>query len=188
MPKHGAAHKFAAGTARTGPGAGTQGQGSAPSANARGPTFFWPVRVYYEDTDTGGVVYYANYLRFFERCRTEWMRALGYGQRELAERDAVMFVVAGAEIQYVRSARLDDELQVDARLAERYASYVVFEQQAWRGAELLSHGRIKVACVDARTMRPRRIPAALGDALQELGSDQAGEAASAGTARTRSNE
>jgi acyl-CoA thioester hydrolase len=122
--------------------------------------------VYYEDTDTGGVVYYANYLRFFERCRTEWMRSLGFGQRELAEREGAMFVVAGAEIRYLRPARLDDELRIDARLAGRFASYVVFEQHAWRGAELLSHGRVKVACVDAGTMRPRRIPANLATALQ----------------------
>jgi acyl-CoA thioester hydrolase len=130
------------------------------------------VRVYYEDTDTGGVVYYANYLRFFERCRTEWLRSLGFGQRELAERDGAVFVVAGAEIQYLRPARLDDELRVDARVAELYASYVVFEQRAWRGDELLSRSRVKVACVDAQTLRPRRIPAALGVALQELHPDK----------------
>ena len=124
-------------------------------------SFSWPVRVYYEDTDAGGVVYYANYLRYFERCRSEWMRALGFGQQEMAERDGVLFVVASAEVQYRRPARLDDELVVDARIAERFGSYVIFEQTARRGTELLSTARMKVACVDARSMRPTRLPAAL---------------------------
>lgn len=137
-------------------------QASAPAL----PRFVWPVRVYFEDTDAGGVVYYANYLRFFERCRTEWMRAIGFAQRDLAQRDGVLFVVASVEIQYLRSARLDDELAIDARIAERYASYVVFEQQALRGSELLSRARVKVACVDKKTMRPTRLPAALASWLE----------------------
>jgi acyl-CoA thioester hydrolase len=169
MSNPGTAPKFGANRART-----------AADANLRAPGFVWPVRVYYEDTDTGGVVYYANYLRFFERCRTEWMRSLGFGQRELAERDKVIFVVAGAEIHYLRSARLDDELRIDARMAERFASYLVFEQHAWRATELLSHGRVKVACVDAGTMRPRRIPAALGAALQAQYASQAADTRPAG--------
>jgi acyl-CoA thioester hydrolase len=125
------------------------------------PSFTWTVRVYYEDTDAGGVVYYANYLRFFERCRTEWMRALGFGQQEMAKRDGVLFVVAAADVRYLRSARLDDELVVDARIAERFGSYVVFEQTARRGREVLCSSRMKVACVDAQSMRPTRLPAAL---------------------------
>jgi acyl-CoA thioester hydrolase len=129
------------------------------------PAFSWSVRVYYEDTDAGGVVYYANYLRFFERCRTEWMRSLGFGQQELAQREGVLFVVATAEVQYLRSARLDDELLVDARLAERFGSYVIFEQAARRGAEVLCRARMKVACVDAQSMRPTRLPGTLADAL-----------------------
>ena len=124
-------------------------------------SFSWAIRVYYEDTDAGGVVYYANYLRYFERCRTEWMRSLGFGQQQMAERDGVVFVVASAEVQYRRSARLDDELVVDARIAERFGSYVIFEQTARRGSEVLCSSRMKVACVDARTMRPSRLPAAL---------------------------
>ena len=129
------------------------------------PAFAWQTRVYYEDTDAGGVVYYANYLRFLERCRTEWMRALGFGQRDLAQRDGVLFVVAGAELQFLRSAILDDELTVGARLVERRASYVVFEQQAMRGSELLCRAKVKVACIDARTKKPTRLPAALASAL-----------------------
>jgi acyl-CoA thioester hydrolase len=123
------------------------------------------VRVYYEDTDSGGVVYYANYLRFFERCRTEWMRSIGFGQREMAERDGVVFVVAAAEVKYIRPARLDDQLVVDARIAEQFASYVVFEQAVRRDEQVLCRSRMKVACVDAQSMRPTRLPAALAAAL-----------------------
>ncbi|HXY05605.1 MAG TPA: tol-pal system-associated acyl-CoA thioesterase [Burkholderiaceae bacterium] len=130
--------------------------------------YLWRVRVYYEDTDAGGVVYYANYLRFFERCRTEWMRALGFGQRELSQRDGVLFVVAGAELQFLRSAVLDDELTIGACLAERHASYVVFDQQAMRGSELLCRARVKVACIGARTMKPTRLPIALVTALSKI--------------------
>lgn len=129
------------------------------SGSATAPVFIWPVRVYYEDTDAAGVVYYANYLRYFERCRSEWLRHLGFDQSELAARAGVLFVVASAQIDYRRPARLDDALAIDARVAERLASYVVFEQCAWRGTDRLCLARIKVACVDARTMRPTRLPA-----------------------------
>ena len=144
---------------------------SPPPASAADPTstreltFTWPVRIYYEDTDAGGVVYYANYLRFFERCRTEWMRKLGFGQSELAAKAGVIFVVASAELRYLRPARLDDELLIDARIAQRAASFVVFEQTALRGHELLSRARVKVACLDARTMRPTRLPETLNKGL-----------------------
>jgi len=134
---------------------------SATTADAVTASFSWKLRVYYEDTDAGGVVYYANYLRYYERSRSEWMRALGFGQQEMAERDGVLFVVASAEVQYRRPARLDDELVVDARIAERFGSYVIFEQTARRGTEVLGTARMKVACVDAHSLRPTRLPAAL---------------------------
>jgi len=134
---------------------------SAAIADTVKSSFHWRVRVYYEDTDAGGVVYYANYLRYYERCRSEWMRALGFGQQEMAERDGVLFVVASAEVHYRRPARLDDELVVDARIAERFGSYVIFEQTARRGTEVLGTARMKVACVDAHSLRPTRLPAAL---------------------------
>ena len=148
------------GTVAAQPPAGEDDPAGTPSAR-----YAWPVRVYYEDTDAGGVVYYANYLRFFERCRTEWMRSIGFGQREMAEREGVVFVVAAAEVRYLRPARLDDELVVDARIAERFASYVVFEQGIWRARQELCRARMKVACVDARSMRPTRLPPALAAAL-----------------------
>ncbi len=140
--------------------------GRAQEAGAA--TFCWPIRVYYEDTDTGGVVYYANHLRFYERCRTEWLRELGYGQREMSEREGAMFVVAAAQIDYLRPARLDDALRIEARLEGRFASYLEFGQSAWRDTELLSRGRVKVACVDARTFKPRRLPPGLSRALAGL--------------------
>ena len=133
----------------------------SPPAPVDSNRFQWPIRIYYEDTDTAGVVYYANYLKFFERCRSEWVRTMGYGQQDLVEREAAVFVVAGVEIKYRRAARLDDLITIDATISERFGSYVVFEQNAWRGTELLAHGKVKVACVDATTMRPRRIPEGL---------------------------
>lgn len=123
--------------------------------------FRWNVRVYYEDTDAAGIVYYANYLKYFERCRTEWLRRLGFDQREMASRDGLQFVVVDLAVQYHRPARLDDALTIDAAVVERARSYVVFRQQARRGAELLASARVKVACVDSGRLAPARMPALL---------------------------
>jgi acyl-CoA thioester hydrolase len=131
-------------------------------------TFSWSLRVYFEDTDTGGIVYYANFLRFFERCRTEWLRALGIAQVQLAERSQLQFVVAHAAVDYLRPARLDDVLTITARIGERARSYLVFDQQALRGTELLARGRVKVACVDTRRLAPARLPVELTAALDAL--------------------
>lgn len=127
--------------------------------------FLWTVRVYFEDTDAAGIVYYANYLKFFERCRTEWLRSLGFDQRELAARERVQFVVADLSVQYFRPARLDDSLTVDAAIAERARTYIVFRQRARRGPELLAEARVKVACVDTGRLAPARLPAALVERL-----------------------
>ena len=129
-------------------------------------TFRWPVRVYYEDTDAGGIVYYANFLRFFERCRTEWLRELGFGQRELAAARGLQFVVARVAVDYRRPARLDDLLAIEARIAELARSYLVFEQRARRGDELLAQATVKVACVDVHRAAPARLPADLVSRLQ----------------------
>jgi acyl-CoA thioester hydrolase len=120
--------------------------------------FRWPLRVYYEDTDAGGVVYYANYLKFFERCRTEWLRSVGVNQRTLADAHGVMFVVARAEIDYKRPARLDDLLEADLHVAKLARVSFEFTQNLARGAELLAALRIKVACVDCRTLTPTPLP------------------------------
>lgn len=123
--------------------------------------FRWPVRVYIEDTDAAGLVYYANYLKFFERCRTEWLRSLGIDLRELATRDGVAFVVADFEVSYRRPARLDDALTVDAAIEAQARSWLVSRQHARRGDELLAAARVKVACADAARLAPLRLPARL---------------------------
>lgn len=120
--------------------------------------FRWNVRVYFEDTDAAGLVYYANYLKFFERCRTEWLRALGIDQRDLAARDGLQFVVVDVSVQYHRPARLDDVLTVEAAIAEQARSWFVFRQRALRDEELLASARVKVACVDAKRLAPVRLP------------------------------
>jgi len=116
------------------------------------------LRVYWEDTDAGGVVFYANYLKFFERARTEWLRALGVGQEALRSADGVLFVVAESRVRYRLPARLDDEIDVTVELREPGRASLLVEQHAWRGADLLADGEIRIGCVDAGTFRPVRIP------------------------------
>ena len=123
------------------------------------PDFTWNIRVYYEDTDTGGVVFYANYLKFFERARTEWLRAAGVGQQALSETHGVMFVVKSTAVDYHAPARLDDLLTVTVVVEKLGRASVQFLQQAWRGEQLLSSGHIKVGCVDVNSFRPSPIPA-----------------------------
>jgi acyl-CoA thioester hydrolase len=124
--------------------------------------FTWTIRVYYEDTDTGGVVFYANYLKFFERARTEWLRAAGIGQQALSESHQVMFVVKSTAVDYHAPAKLDNELKVTVVVERLGRASVEFTQQAWRvngtDQELLATGRIKVGCVDTATFRPSAIP------------------------------
>ncbi|HSN41521.1 MAG TPA: tol-pal system-associated acyl-CoA thioesterase [Burkholderiales bacterium] len=123
--------------------------------------FEWPVRVYYEDTDSGGVVYYANYLRFFERARTEWLRALGFEQDELAARHQVVFVVRSVAVEYLKPSLFNDRLQVTVELAKVSASQILVAQRVMRGSEELVTAQIGVACVNAATFRPVRIPKAI---------------------------
>ncbi len=127
-------------------------------------TFIWPVRVYYEDTDAGGVVYYANYLKFMERARTEWLRSLGCGQNELSEREGVLFVVRTVELEYRRSARLDDELRIVSRVDAKGRASLSFRQTVVRAGEpatTLCSGLVGIACVQADSFRPTRIPKSL---------------------------
>ena len=118
----------------------------------------WPVRVYYEDTDTAGVVYYANYLKFCERARTEWLRALGISQQDLISTRQIAFVVARVEADYLRGAELDDALTVISSIAETGAASVVFRQEIRRTDDLLFVARVKIACVDWQKRRAMRIP------------------------------
>jgi acyl-CoA thioester hydrolase len=127
-------------------------------ANEMPSVFDWTVRVYYEDTDAGGIVFYANYLKFFERARTEWLRAAGIGQHELLEQQGMAFVVKNASIDYVAPARLDDEIKLTTTIEKLGRASVQFAQQAWRGEQLLTSASVKVGCVDAATMRPRPLP------------------------------
>jgi acyl-CoA thioester hydrolase len=120
--------------------------------------FRWTVRVYYEDTDAGGVVYHTGYIRFFERARTEWLRALGYSLQHLAEEKRVLFTVVDLAIRYRRPARLDDLLEVVSQAKVSGAS--VLFKQAVQGpdGQVLAEGEVRVACVDAQTFRPQRMP------------------------------
>jgi acyl-CoA thioester hydrolase len=125
--------------------------------------FSHPVRVYWEDTDAGGVVFYANYLKFFERARTEWLRALGFSQQQMLQRDGVMFVVADTQLHYRRAARLDDVLHVTVRLLDAGRASLRIAQQAWRDDELVADGEIRIGCVATSvssdgTFRACRIP------------------------------
>jgi acyl-CoA thioester hydrolase len=127
--------------------------------------FHFDIRVYWEDTDAGGVVFYANYLKFFERARTEWLRSLGFGQEALRLEAGLMFVVAHTSVNYLQPARLDDVLTLSVQVREAGRASMVIAQQALRQGALLAEGDIKIGCVDAQTFRPRRIPAEI---LQEM--------------------
>jgi len=116
------------------------------------------LRVYWEDTDAGGVVFYANYLKFFERARTEWLRHLGVGQQALREATGAIFVVTETQLRYHAPARLDDSLDITVALHQRGSASMRLAQQAWRGETLLAEGDIRIGCVDEGTFRPRRIP------------------------------
>jgi tol-pal system-associated acyl-CoA thioesterase len=123
--------------------------------------FVLPVRVYWEDTDAGGVVYYANYLKFCERARTEWLRGLGIDQQALAQTERLMFVVSTAQVRYVSPARLDDALLVGVDFGTRGAASLEFVQQVRRddpARTLLAEARVLVACVHADGFRPQRMP------------------------------
>ena len=125
------------------------------------------MRVYWEDTDAGGIVFYANYLKFFERARTEWLRSLGLGQQRLKDETGGMFVVTDAQIRYHRTARLDDELSITASVLKSGRASLVLHQQAWlkataaspAPATLLCEATIRIGWVQATTMLAARIPA-----------------------------
>src|SRR5664280_547254 len=131
-----------------------RGRGKAQGASA----FRLPVRVYWEDTDAAGIVFYANYLKFFERARTEWLRSLGFDPELLRAETGIAFVVAETALRYRLPARLDDMLEVTVRVAHLGQASLSVVQQAWRGGDLLAEGTIRVGCVELGTFRPRRVP------------------------------
>jgi acyl-CoA thioester hydrolase len=129
-------------------------------------TFEWPVRVYYEDTDAGGIVFYANYLKFFERARTEWLRACGIDQQRLADSNGIVFVVRRTSVDYSSPARLDDVIRVVSRIERLGRASVDFHQEAWRDGVLLASGDIRIASVNRASVRPAAIPDAVLDGLK----------------------
>lgn len=139
-----------------------------PSSGPSGPvkhTYQHPVRVYWEDTDAGGIVFYANYLKFFERARTEWLRALGVDQQALREQTGAIFVVTYSAVHYRAPARLDDLLDVSVQVQQAGRVALVLAQQARRGPTVLAEGEVHIACVDSGTLRPIRIPTAVLQAM-----------------------
>ena len=132
--------------------------------------FSWPARVYWEDTDGGGIVYYANYLRFLERARTEWLRSLGHSQQAMAQEAGIVFTVASLTVDYRRPARLDDELTVTCEPHADRAATIRFQQAIFRGRNPgeeppILTAEVRVACVDTRTLKPRRLPESLKNVL-----------------------
>lgn len=125
--------------------------------------FQHPVRVYWEDTDAGGIVFYGNYLKFMERARTEWLSSLGFGQETMRQSGEGMFIVADTQMRFLKPARLDDRLNVTVTVVEVGRASVAFSQDVWRGDTLLTQGRVRIGWVQARegddTLRPGRIPA-----------------------------
>ena len=138
--------------------------------------FQLPIRIYWEDTDAGGIVFYANYLRFFERARTEWLRSFGLSQQVLREQTGGMFVVTDVRLRYLQPARLDDQLLVTANLQEKGRASLTIGQQALLNREhmnpsepvLLNEATVRIGWVDAATMRPSRIPATILEQIARM--------------------
>ena len=131
-------------------------------------SFEFPIRVYWEDTDAGGIVFYANYLKFFERARTEWLRHLGIEQQALRETTGGMFVVVETQLKYHKPAQLDDLLSVNANLLSKGRSSLIITQQAWRQAAqpmLLCEGTIRIGWVQAASLKPDSIPSSILERL-----------------------
>jgi acyl-CoA thioester hydrolase len=135
--------------------------------------FIFPIRVYYEDTDSGGVVYYANYLKFMERARSEYLRSLGFEQDEIIANDGVLFAVRSLSVDYVKPARFNQLLNVSAQLAEIGKASLLFAQRvelaAGEASQLFCTAKVKIACLDARTFRPTPIPSRI---LREVTSER----------------
>jgi acyl-CoA thioester hydrolase len=128
--------------------------------------FIWPIRVYYEDTDAGGVVFHANYISFFERARTEMLRAMGYEQDELIANEGIIFAVRSVQVDYLSPARFNELLHVGAEVILAKKASLIFEQLITRGDDVLCKSIIRIACLDAKTMRPKAIPENLLELLK----------------------
>jgi acyl-CoA thioester hydrolase len=164
-------------------GQGSQGEiATSVRANARRPSdpspvtrdrsaiasssFSFPIRVYWEDTDAGGIVYYANYLKFMERARSEWLRAIGVEQGPLKDEHNAMFVVVNVEAHFKRPARYGELLQVGCVIDQTTRASLTFKQQIFRESDLLIDGKVRVACLDATTFRPQPVPDTVVEKMQ----------------------
>ncbi len=127
--------------------------------------FSWPVRVYYEDTDAGGVVFYANYLKFFERARTEMLRSFRFEQDQLLAEDNIIFVVRSVQVDYLKPARFNEQIDVSAKIIDYKKASLTFEQVITRQQDVLCRATIRIACLDAQTMKPKLIPIAILEQL-----------------------
>ena len=131
-------------------------------------TFSFPVRIYFEDTDSGGVVYHSNYLKFMERARTEWLRSLGIDQRDLKHQAQIMFVVHRIDIQFKLPARFNDDLMVKSELIDIGSSKIEFRQMIYRDDELLIDASVDIACIDSEKFKPVRIPSNVKQTMESL--------------------
>lgn len=143
---------------------------AATGQGAAGFPFSWPIRVYWEDTDAGGVVYHASYVRFLERARSEWLRSLGIGQQTLREQQGVVFAVRGMQLEFLAPARLDDALSVQVGVSSVGRASLVFEQRIAREADarVLVTATVKVACLSAPDFRPRPLPEGVRERFKQI--------------------
>ena len=130
--------------------------------------FKWSVRIYFEDTDSGGVVYHSNYLKFMERARTEWLRSLQINQAELKKKDKIMFVVANVNIDYKKAARFNDELDIKTSLDKIGASRVDLTQNIMKKSELYTSATVSIACIHSEPFKPQRIPKLIKQQMEIL--------------------
>ena len=120
--------------------------------------FLWPIRIYYEDTDAGGVVYHTNYIKFMERARTEWLRNLGFEQDELRDKDGVIFAVRSVQVDYFFPAKFNDELLVSSQVIKKGKASITIEQEVIKDSQVLCKGIIKVGTLDDKSFRPKAMP------------------------------
>ena len=130
--------------------------------------FKWSIRIYFEDTDSGGVVYHSNYLKFMERARTEWLRSLQINQAELKKKDKIMFVVANVNIDYKKAARFNDELDIKTSLDKIGASRVDLTQNIMKNSDLYTSAKVSIACIHSETFKPKRIPKLIKQQMEIL--------------------
>ena len=131
-------------------------------------SFKWDVRIYFEDTDSGGVVYHSNYLKFMERARTEWLRSLNLNQAELKKKDKIMFVVAKVDINYIKPARFNDQLTIETIVDKIGASKVNLTQDIYNNSDLCTSAKVNIACLNSNNFKPQRIPKLIKQKMEIL--------------------